>query len=111
MERNLRIPVGTLVAIKGLGYPVVIVGHEMWKEKEAKRYNYIGVRYPIGFVSEQELIYINHNRIEDILDLGVLHPEHIELSDALDMELKVGIYEESDNSNEVEDKDDDFILI
>lgn len=109
-ERNIRYPVGTLVTIEGYNYPILIIAHEMWLETESKRYNYMGVQYPVGFSLEGEFIFLDHNQVIDILNLGYLHSEHVAYSDMLDMELKVGLYSEAKDI-EVENKMQEYEFI
>lgn len=101
-SRNIRYPVGTLVTIDGYNYPILIIAHEIWFEAESKRYNYMGVQYPVGFIPEGEFIFLDHDQVIDILNLGLLHSEHVAFSDMLDMELKVGLYSEA---NDIEAND------
>lgn len=110
-ESNVRFPVGTLVTINELDYPIVIIGHEIWLEAENKRFNYIGVQYPVGFIPDGEYVFLDHDQVVDILNLGLLHEQHVVLSDMLDMEFKVGMYSEVEDVNfaEVTEEQEDYL--
>lgn len=96
-KANIRFPVETLVTAEKLDYPVVIIEHEFWLEAENKRFNYIGVQYPVGFIPEGEYVFLDHDQVEGILNLGLLHEQHVVLSEMLDLEFKVGVYAESND--------------
>lgn len=109
-KRNIRYPVGTLVTMSDFNYPILIIAHEMWLESEGKRYNYMGVQYPVGFLPEGEFVFLDHDMVIDILNLGFLHPEHVAFSDMLDMEFKVGMYAEAkDIELAVEVQEEEFL--
>lgn len=108
---TMRLPVGTLVTIENLERPVVIIGHEILLESEGRRFNYMGVEYPSGFHPEGNFAFFNKEQIIDILNLGLLHPEHALISDMLDMEFKVGMYSEVTDVDfaEVEEEQEDYL--
>lgn len=109
---EFRLPIGSLITIKEVNYPVLIIGHELALEG-GERYNYTGVLHPVGYSPDLDMLFFNHADIENIVQLGIADIEHVAFSDLLDLELGKGIYKdiEIDNTHLKEDQvtDDDFI--
>lgn len=62
------LPLGTVVSIINNDFFYMIIGY---KQKFGdKTYDYIVVKYPIGFVDFNTLAFFNHENIETILYLG-----------------------------------------
>ena len=62
------LPLGTVVTIKNNNFFYMIVGYT--QKISDNTYDYIVVKYPIGFVDFNTLAFFNHENIEEIIYLG-----------------------------------------
>ena len=62
------LPLGTIVTIKNNDFFYMIVGYT--QKISDNTYDYIVVKYPIGFVDFNTLAFFNHENIEEIIYLG-----------------------------------------
>ena len=62
------LPLGTVVTIKSNDFFYMIVGYT--QKISDNTYDYIVVKYPIGFVDFNTLAFFNHENIEEIIYLG-----------------------------------------
>ena len=62
------LPLGTVVTIKNNDFFYMIVGYT--QKISDNTYDYIVVKYPIGFVDFNTLAFFNHENIEEIIYLG-----------------------------------------
>ena len=62
------LPLGTVVTIKNNDFFYMIVGYT--QRISDNTYDYIVVKYPIGFVDFNTLAFFNHENIEEIIYLG-----------------------------------------
>lgn len=62
------LPLGTVVTIKNNNFFYMIVGYT--QRISDNTYDYIVVKYPIGFVDFNTLAFFNHENIEEIIYLG-----------------------------------------
>ena len=62
------LPLGTIVTIKNNDFFYMIVWYT--QKISDNTYDYIVVKYPIGFVDFNTLAFFNHENIEEIIYLG-----------------------------------------
>ena len=62
------LPLGTVITIKNNDFFYMIVGYT--QKISDNTYDYIVVKYPIGFVDFNTLAFFNHDNIEEIIYLG-----------------------------------------
>ena len=62
------LPLGSVVTIKNNDFFYMIVGYT--QKISDNTYDYIVVKYPIGFVDFNTLAFLNHDNIETIIYLG-----------------------------------------
>ncbi len=99
-----RLPVGTIVTINDIKYPIVLIGHELAINNQ-KRYNYTGVLHPVGFSPDVDMVFFNHEDVEDIIQLGLSDFDHTAFSDMLDLEFGKNIYKDVEKDEEVLSQD------
>lgn len=99
-DNMVRLPIGTLVTIEHVDYPLLIIGHEYFVKHENRNFNYLGLIYPIGLLPDSDFVFFDFEQIEQIVQLGYMHEDHVLLSDMLDMETKTGIYRDVTNLEE-----------
>ncbi len=78
IEESYFLPIGSIVQLKDLNFPVVIQGL-MLKNEQGKEYPFVGSPYPQGFMADEELIYFDKDEIEKVIYLGYLSQPHREL--------------------------------
>lgn len=84
MFKNL-LPVGTVVLLKNGIKKIMIVGIKpINKEKLDETYDYIGVLYPEGYISNEINFLFNHEDINDIVFKGYENPERAAFVDMLE---------------------------
>ena len=59
---------GTIVTIKGINKPIMIMGY--LQKVDGQIYDYLGVPYPSGLVSKKSAIAFNHNTLETLISEG-----------------------------------------
>lgn len=70
------LPIGSVVLLKGGSKKLTIIGLKPVKEEEPDTiYDYIGVLYPEGFISNEYNFLFNHSDINDIVFTGYNNPE------------------------------------
>ena len=62
---NRLLPIGSIVKVKGLNNPVMII-----KTKESKNIDYLGVNHPLGFSDEKNIKKFNVEDIEEVYFTG-----------------------------------------
>lgn len=108
---EFRLPIGTFITIKEINYPILIIGHEL-AIKGGERYNYTGVLHPVGYSPDLDMMFFNHEDIENIIQIGIADFEHVTFSDLLDLEFGTEIYKDIElNKEKIEEDEinDDFI--
>ncbi len=71
--KNL-LPIGSVIRVRDAEKRMMIIG--VLPVSEDTQYDYIGVLYPEGYLSEEELYLFYHDDIEDISFLGYADIEH-----------------------------------
>lgn len=70
------LPIGSVVLLKGGTKKLMIIGIKPIKETEPNTiYDYIGVLYPEGFISNEYTFLFNHEDINDVVFRGYNNPE------------------------------------
>lgn len=70
------LPIGSVVLLQGGSKKLMIIGLKPVKEEEPQViYDYIGVLYPEGFISNEYNFLFNHKDINDVVFLGYNNPE------------------------------------
>lgn len=73
------LPIGSVVLLKEGTKKLMIVGIKpVTAEKPNEIYDYIGVLYPEGFLSNEYNFLFNHDDINDIIFVGYNNPEREE---------------------------------
>lgn len=68
---NTFLPVGSVVMLKGATTPLVIMGFAVVeKNNKDKIWDYIGVMYPVGFITPEKNLMFNRDQIEKVLFEG-----------------------------------------
>ena len=68
---NTFLPVGSVVMLKGAKTPLVIMGFAVVeKNNKDKIWDYIGVMYPVGFITPEKNLMFNRDQIEKVLFEG-----------------------------------------
>ena len=66
-------PIGTVVTVKEANKSMMIIG--ILPENGGKRYDYIAVLYPEGYLTEKQIYLFNHDDIEKVEYLGYMNAE------------------------------------
>lgn len=70
------LPIGSVVLLKGGSKKLMIIGLKPTKESQPDDvYDYIGVLYPEGFISNEYNFLFNHEDINDVVFTGYNNPE------------------------------------
>lgn len=78
------LPIGTVLKIEGLEHqPVMIYGRIQRQGGTEKIWDYVGVPYPQGNISEETNVFFNHDLIVEILHKGLVTDEEIEFREDL----------------------------
>lgn len=64
------LPIGSIVSLRFNENQFMILGHEIKNDADNKVYDYMGVYYPYGFSSINELIFFNKNIIKKVHFFG-----------------------------------------
>lgn len=71
MEMDKEIlPIGTVVELKGIDKPIMIFGYYQIDVETNKKYDYIGIVYPIGKIDKSNEVVFNKEFINDVLFTG-----------------------------------------
>lgn len=89
------LPIGSVVLLKGGVKKLMIIGIKPVKNDEPEKvYDYIGVVYPEGFLSNEYNFLFNHADINDVIFTGYDNPERKEFIAYLNKE-----YKQTENTN------------
>ena len=79
------LPIGSVVLLKDGTKKLMIIGIKPMRENEEKEvYDYIGVLYPEGYLSNEYNFLFNHNDINDVVFKGYNNPEREVFIDILE---------------------------
>lgn len=84
MFKNL-LPIGTVVLLKNGIKKIMIVGIKpINNEKPEETFDYLGVLYPEGYISNEINFLFNHDDINDVIFRGYENPERAAFIDMLE---------------------------
>lgn len=70
------LPLGTVVALKGVEHRVMILGYARFKEGDTTHvYDYVGCYFPEGFVGLDKTMIFDHEMIASLYYLGYNNAE------------------------------------
>ena len=67
-------PIGTVVTVKDANKSMMIIG--VLPENDGKRYDYIAVLYPEGYLTEKQIYLFNHDDVVKVEYLGYMYAEY-----------------------------------
>lgn len=67
------LPLASVVSVKNNGFFFMIIGYT--QKISDNTYDYIVVKYPVGFVDINTLAFFNHDNIDKIIYLGSYNKE------------------------------------
>ena len=67
-------PIGTVVTVKDANKSMMIIG--VLPENDGKRYDYIAVLYPEGYLTEKQIYLFNHDDVVKVEYLGYMSAEY-----------------------------------
>ena len=74
MNISKLLPIGSVIRVKDANKKMMIVG--ILQRSGDKVYDYVGVLYPEGYMSEKKLFLFNNDDIVDAFYLGYMDVEH-----------------------------------
>ena len=74
MDARELLPIGTVILVKEAEKQMMIIG--ILQQNGNERYDYMGVLYPEGYMSQDEVYLFNHEDIDKISFLGYVDVEH-----------------------------------
>lgn len=74
MNISNLLPIGSVVLVKEASNKMMIIG--ILQENEGKRYDYMAVLYPEGYLSKDHIFLFNHEDIDKVDFLGFMGVEH-----------------------------------
>lgn len=88
MNFNKYLPIGTVVLLKNAKKKVMITGFCSTTENNNEVFDYTGCLYPEGFLSSEQILLFNHDKIEKIYYMGLVDEEEKIFKDKLVSLLK-----------------------
>jgi hypothetical protein len=67
---NTFLPIGSVVMLKGATTPLVIIGFAVVEQNKEKIWDYMGVMYPMGYISSDKNLMFDRNQIEKVISEG-----------------------------------------
>lgn len=67
---NTFLPIGSVVMLKGATTPLVIIGFAVVEKNKDKIWDYMGVMYPVGFITPEKNLMFDRNQIEKVISEG-----------------------------------------
>lgn len=84
------LPIGSVVKSKAGKKNIMIVGYYQCKAGDTNKiYDYVGVAFPEGFLSGDQLALFDHSEIEHILYLGFQDEERYAFEEKLAEAIKI----------------------
>lgn len=84
MKKEL-LPIGSVVLLKNATKKLMVTGVYQFKADENKLYDYIGVPYPEGFLSNSETYLFSNDDINDVIFEGYNNPERENFMEVMNM--------------------------
>lgn len=85
MNTTNLFPIGTIVTVKNANKSMMIIG--ILPENEGKRYDYIAVLFPEGYLTSEQIYLFNQEDIEKVHYLGYMNIEYQEFRNDLNLIL------------------------
>jgi hypothetical protein len=82
------LPIGTVVKVKDFRKLLMIYGRNQIQTKTNTLFDYIAVPYPEGNLSEQFNVFLNRNRIEEVVHHGFESPQEVAMREKVELEIK-----------------------
>ena len=67
---NTFLPIGSVVMLKGATTPLVIIGFAVVEQSKEEIWDYMGVMYPVGYISPDKNLLFNRDQIETVISEG-----------------------------------------
>ena len=85
MVEEKLLPIGSVVVLKGGLKKLMIIGvmQIVQQEFETKRYDYIGVIFPEGFLNVDLLILFDHDQLDEVVYRGFENKEYKDFVDGI----------------------------
>lgn len=74
MDIAKLLPLGSVVRLKEAEKRLLVVG--IVQESQGKRFDYMGMLYPEGFIGNEYTFLFNHEDIEEVDFIGFIDTEH-----------------------------------
>ena len=74
MDARELLPIGSVILVKEAEKRMMIIG--VLQQNGNERYDYMGVLYPEGYMSQDEVYLFNHEDIDKVDFLGFVDIEH-----------------------------------
>lgn len=74
MDARELLPIGSVILVKEAEKRMMIIG--VLQQNGDERYDYMGVLYPEGYMSQDEVYLFNHEDIDKVDFLGFVDIEH-----------------------------------
>ena len=74
MDISKLLPIGSIIRVKDANKKMMITG--ILQKSDNVVYDYIGVLYPEGYMSEEKLFLFNNTDIADVFYVGYMDLEH-----------------------------------
>lgn len=71
---NKLLPIGSIVLLREASKKLMVIG--ILPRNEENVYDYIGVLYPEGYMSQESMFLFNHDDIATVEYLGFVNSEH-----------------------------------
>lgn len=74
MDVTKLLPLGSVVRLKDAEKKLLVVG--IAQESQGRRFDYMGMLYPEGFIGNEYTFLFNHEDIEEVAFIGFIDTEH-----------------------------------
>ncbi len=74
MDITKLLPVGSVIRLKNATKRLFVVG--IAQESQGKHYDYVGMLYPEGFISDEYTFLFNQEDIDEVVFIGFIDTEH-----------------------------------
>ena len=64
------LPIGSIFMLKGAPTPLMIMGFAVVEKDKEKIWDYMGVMYPMGYISSDKNLMFDRNQIEKVISEG-----------------------------------------
>ncbi len=86
MKESGLYPIGTILKLKGAAKPIIITSVPY--EYKGKKYDYLGLPYPFGYMDERAYRLFNREDIDEVYFYGFLDKEQSEYLKYINQEGK-----------------------